>query len=579
MVPLATGLPPSSMSISTEFRKTPVAINDRAGGRLLEGRRTLILRLTLATLTIAWFAFLGERALYDPDEGRYAEIPREMLQGTDWLTPHLNDLVYLEKPPLQYWMTAISFRLFGESETAARLATGIAGYLSLVIVFLLGRRLWGNAAGVEAVFLTGASALFVLLAHQLTLDMLLSFWLLACLACFLLAQLNAHRDRRCRHWMLGSWTAMALAVLTKGLVAVLLPAATLILYALWQRDRDVLRRLYIRWGLPVFLVIAVPWFALAARANRGFIHFFFVREHLQRFLTPIEHRSEPGWFFMAVMGVGILPWLPQALAALARTWRLGEPRGQFDPVRVLWVWIVFTFLFFSLSDSKLIPYVLPIVAPLALLCASRRIQDNRVSVVIGSMLSLIAGIALIAYADGAWQSRKHLNLAPSMQGGLAVTAALLCGASVVSLALAMRDGNSTRAQRTLCVGWLFTSFAVLVAGAQVQTLFSARDLAAQLRLMVTAETPIYSVQMYDQSLAFYLQRPVTLVDYRDEFAFGLDRTPQLGIADLQQFSDRWRDLDEGYAVMRVGTEDLLRRQGLPMREIASFANRVVMSRR
>src|SRR6202048_4812121 len=96
--------------------------------------------------TVLWFALLGQRPLFDPDEGRYAEIPREMLSGGDWVIPHLNGLVYLEKPPLQYWLTALAFRGFGMNEFTARLCTGLAGYLSLVTVFFFGRKLWGPDA-------------------------------------------------------------------------------------------------------------------------------------------------------------------------------------------------------------------------------------------------------------------------------------------------------------------------------------------------------------------------------------------------------------------------------------------------
>jgi len=135
---------------------------------------------------------LAGRPLYEPDEGRYAEVPREMSSGGDWVIPHLNALAYLEKPPLQYWLTALVYRGFGRERIHRSLEHGLAGYLSLTTIFLLGVRLWGFEAGLRALLYTSASALFVLLGHQLTLDMLLSFTLLASLGCFLLAQ--ARRD-------------------------------------------------------------------------------------------------------------------------------------------------------------------------------------------------------------------------------------------------------------------------------------------------------------------------------------------------------------------------------------------------
>src|SRR5580692_11270380 len=199
-------------------------------------RKSWLLGAAAILCTVVWFVLLAQRPMLDPDEGRYAEIPREMLSGGDWVIPHLNALVYLEKPPLQYWLTALAFRSLGQSEFAARLCTGLAGYLSVAAVFFVARRLWGFEAGVRAFSFLSASSLFVLLGHQMTLDMLLSFFLTASLGCFLMAQAGRETGSGWRRWMLGCWAAMAFAVLTKGLIGVLIPAAAAGVYAAWQRD-------------------------------------------------------------------------------------------------------------------------------------------------------------------------------------------------------------------------------------------------------------------------------------------------------------------------------------------------------
>jgi 4-amino-4-deoxy-L-arabinose transferase-like glycosyltransferase len=540
--------------------------------------RAWVLGVVLVCVTALWFATLGTRSLYDPDEGRYAEIPHEMLQSGDWVIPHLDGLVYLEKPPLQYWLTALTFHWFGESELTARLWTGLAGFLSLLIVFFLGRQLWGMQAGLNALLLTAASALFVLLGHQLTLDMLLSLWLLAGLACFLLAQSQRNDRRALRAWMLGCWAAMALAVLTKGLIGVIAPGMTLLLYLLWQGDRRVLRELNLRWGLPLFILLTAPWFVLAARANSEFLRFFIVREHFQRFLTPIEHRSEPWWFFIIVLALGILPWLPNAVATLGTTWRRNTPKGQFDPRRVLWAWCVFIFVFFSFSDSKLIPYVLPVIPALALLCASRADGNSRLTVLTGAGLSIGAGIAMVAVAFSAATNSKIGAVAFQVRGTVTLIGGFLAAAALVSAAMALQKRHQA-AMTTLCLAWFFASFGVLLAAAEAQPLFSAKDLAAELRATDHSDAPVFSVQLYDQSLTYYLGRPVVLVDYRDEFALGLDQEPSRGIATLREFADRWRDLQQGYAIMRPKTRDLLLGTGLPMREVARVRNRVIVSRR
>jgi 4-amino-4-deoxy-L-arabinose transferase-like glycosyltransferase len=547
--------------------------------RLNRGQLILI----AVTLTILWFALLAWRPLYDPDEGRYAEIPREMAAGGDWLIPHLDGLIYLEKPPLQYWLTAATFRAFGQSEFTARLWTGIAGYASLIMVFFVGSRLWGVRAGQTALLLTGASTLFDLLAHQLTLDMVLSACLLASLACFLMAESDASSggaaSGRARKWMLGCWAAMALAMLTKGLIGVLVPAATLAIYLLWNRDFGVLRRLNIRWGLPLFTLIAAPWFVMAARANSAFLHFFFIREHFQRFLTPIEHRSEPWWYFAPVLAVGILPWLAQAVRALIQPLRSPAPRRSFDPARVLWAWSVFVLVFFSTSDAKLIPYILPALPALALLASvPTPPQQTRRELVIGGLLSLAACAGVLGYASGTWITESARPLMEQLRPVLMGTVTVLTLAGSGCLALTKRR-RLDAALAVLCGGWFLASASVLIAANGAQRFFSAKDAALALNSLDPATADVFSVQTYEQSFAFYARRTVILVDYRDEFTLGLTQEPQRGIASLDDFSARWTSLSDGYAIMPPLTRDTLRDRGLPMHEIARFPNSVLMRRR
>lgn len=551
-------------------------------------RKSWMLGAGAALCTVLWFALLARRPLFEPDEGRYAEIPREMLSGGGWVIPHLNGLVYLEKPPLQYWFTALCFRALGETEFSARLCTGLAGFLTLAIVFLVGRYLWGSRAGMRAVLYTSASTLFVLLGHQLTLDMLLSFFLTAALACFLAAQARRDDPGQGRPWMLGCWGAMALAVLTKGLVGVVIPGAALGAYMVWQRDWTVLRRLSARWGLPLFTVIAAPWFVLAARANPQFLRFFFVREHFQRFLTTIEHRTEPWWFFVPVLVVGIMPWLPQAGCALIGTLKQRIPRGRFDAARLLAAWCVFVMVFFSASDSKLIPYILPVIPALALLCAGRRDGDSRGSLLAGAFLSLAAALAMLVYASGGWNRVESMELLmrirPMLMGtGVVLGAGALAGAACALKARPRAEAAAFAGLTALCGAWFLGSAGILVAANGAQALYSAKDVALELRRASApaglAGVPVFAVQAYQQSLPFYLRRTVTLVDYRDEFDLGLTQNPHDGIATLQQFGRVWQELGAGFAVMRPGTRDRLSGLGVPMREVAQFPERVIVSRR
>lgn len=197
-----------------------------------------------ALIVLIWFATLSSRPLFNPDEGRYAEIPREILSGGDWVIPHLNGLAYIEKPPLQYWATALSLRVFGQGEFGARCYTALCALGTLLGVWWVARRLWSLAAAWRAAAVLCSMGLFVVLGQLLTLDMSLTLYMTWALGGFLLAQAGgggsaggaAPGRSGERRWMLIAWVATALGVLTKGLVAAAIPAAVLVLYSVLARD-------------------------------------------------------------------------------------------------------------------------------------------------------------------------------------------------------------------------------------------------------------------------------------------------------------------------------------------------------
>ena len=265
--------------------------------------------LVFVAIAIAWFAMLDVRVLLHPDEGRYAEIAREMAVSGDWLTPRLNGLKYFEKPPLQYWVTAAAFNVFEIDEWTARLAPALAGFLAILLVGFTAQRMAGPDAGIYAALVLAGSIFQVALSHYVTLDAVLEFWLTAGLCAFLLAQRDGLTWKEQRGFMLLAYAAIAGATLTKGLVALVIPAATLVLYTLVTRDTGPWKRLHAVPGVALFFALTAPWFLLVSAANPEFAQFFFIHEHFERFLTT-EHRRTGGWYyFIPLFLFGILPWL------------------------------------------------------------------------------------------------------------------------------------------------------------------------------------------------------------------------------------------------------------------------------
>ncbi len=588
-----------------------------------------------AWLTVLWLATLTTRPLFNPDEGRYAEIPREMVQGGDWVIPHLNGLAYAEKPPLQYWATAVSYRVFGVTEFAARLYSSLCALGTIVAVWLAARRLWGPEAAIRAAAVIGGMVMFVVLGQLLTLDMSLTFYMTVSLAAFLLAQ----RSARPQPLMLLAWAATALGVLTKGLVAAAIPAAVLILYSLYSRDFDPWRRLCLRWGLPLLLAITVPWHLLAERRLSDFLQFYFVHEHFARYLTPVSDRQESWWFFGWVFLAGTVPWTLPALRVLAGGWRRARGGsggvgvvvgggdvgrdGEFLPVLFLWIWVVFIVVFFSLSDSKLMPYILPAMPALALSIAAlpgpSLARDFQFTAVLTLLTGVGLGIASLNWPRVVASSDRSAYFLP-LAKPVGQVALLLAVSGAFVLARRAPDATgagtrtgtltgtqtgtptgpetgtptgsqtksqagttaqaqgATRAAVFLGVGWSLSWLLLVRAAALVAPIYSGVDLAAAIPA-ADRDAPLYSVQTYDQTLPFYLGRTVTLVAYRGELDFGLRHAPGAEITDVADFVRLWSLQPRAFAVMEKTMFDDLTNRGVPMRVLARNVNRVLVARR
>lgn len=542
------------------------------------GRGSLLLLLTL--LAVAWFGTLGHRQLINPDEARYAEIAREMLASGDWLTPRLNDLKYFEKPALQYWATATAFTLFGEHEWTARLWSALCGFCGLLVTAFAALRLWGRSAAFHAGGVLTGSLLWVVTAHINTLDMGVSFFLASAIFCFVLAQRDAATARETRNYMWLGWLALGLAILNKGLIGVVLPAATLVLYTIWQRDLAIWRKLHLLSGLALLLTITAPWFIAVSLANPEFAHFFFIHEHFERFLTKVHDRYQPMWYFIPILLVGMSPWLTLMFATL-RDAVQQEPEKKFQPRRFLLLWCLVVFAFFSASSSKLPTYILPLFPAVAALIGAysaglgaRKPQGllwHALPVaLLGAGLLLLAPLVLQKASDPA-RIELYAAYLPWLRSASA--ALLLGGLLGVFLARAARPQASMLS--LACGGMLFAQLVLLGHNSLAPTNSSAQ-LAASIRDQVSPEAPFFSVYMYDQGLPFYLRRSLTVVAFRGELAFGMQQEPHKSIPDLAGFEQAWRAAPDAWAVIEASAYNQFQAEGWPMLVVARDVRRVVV---
>ncbi|MYM98039.1 glycosyltransferase family 39 protein [Duganella vulcania] len=537
----------------------------------------------LAAFIIVWLYVLGVRSLVPPDEGRYAEMAREMFTTGDWITTRLNGIKYFEKPPLQTWMNAASFAVFGLGEWQARLWTGLCGLGGVILTGYAGNRVFGARAGFYAALALGSSLFWVASGQIDSLDMSLSGMMTIVLCAVILAQRDGATDSARRNWMLVCWAGMALAVLAKGLIGLVLPGAVLVLYSALSGDIAIWKRLHLGKGLLLFFAIATPWFVLVAQRNPEQPYFFFVHEHWERFFLKTHHREGAWYYFFVMLVPGIVPWLgvlPQALWGAVRR----ERNGVFQPKLMLLIWAVFIFFFFSYSSSKLPGYILPIFPALALLIGVYLETASRSSRMIAAGLLVLIGVAGVAAVPQmvtmAVRHREETALLEAYQPWVLMAGIVAAAGG----ALALLHARHLRRDLTVLTMALagFASTQLILAGFEPYgKMRSGKAVALKMLPELKPDTRIYSVTTYEQSMTFYLRRTVVLVDYWDEFTFGLRQQPELSIPTVDEFVVQWNaHTKQGVKALAILSPEKyqdLKDDGLPMRVVAEDTRRVVVA--
>jgi len=346
----------------------------------------------LPALTLFTFFFLlGSRSLNEPDEGRYSEIAREMIETGDWLVPHLWYLPHLDKPPMTYWLVAASMKLFGQNEWAARLPAALAGISGVWVVFLLGSSIGGRRVGFWSAVILQSSLLFFVMSRMLTPDILLTQFVAWAVYFFWQSWQAANAECGARSaeffkWHLAGWTAIALGFLTKGPLALAIPLVAFATLAIFRR-REASGKILLAGffaGFALFLALAAPWFLAVFQRVPQSAHYMILGQAAGHLLgTTIKNRPGNPFYFFGILAAGLLPWT----FLLGWLWRrspvskseIRNPKSEIskDGWLLLNVWAVFTFALFSFSHAKLPAYILPIFPALAVMLALRFFGEGR----------------------------------------------------------------------------------------------------------------------------------------------------------------------------------------------------------
>jgi 4-amino-4-deoxy-L-arabinose transferase-like glycosyltransferase len=515
--------------------------------------------IVLCLSCCSFFLFLGRSGLIEPDEGRYSEIPREMLEKGDFITPTLNYVHYFEKPPLHYWLNILSFKLFGLNEFAARFTGALAGLLTVLLVYHTARKLFGRRTGILSAFILGTSTGFIAQSRINLTDMTLTFFLSAALCCFIIAAVE-HEKRKGLYYNL-FFVFTALAVLTKGLIGIVFPIGIICLYLLIGRRWHLLKEMKFVSGSMIFVLFSVPWFVLVSLRNPGFAHFFFIREHLQRYTTTIHGHYQPFWYFIPILLLTMLPW---SFYIARAAWKAHRERCSPDGERLAYMvlWAAFVFLFFSASQSKLIPYILPVFPPLAILVGkmfSDYLDTKEETPFVFEHIIMVSSLFFVAVLIALYPHVREFGPQIAATGLVRPTSSLLTKPPLISptggiffscLALGMASSAWIACRKkdifVLFIGLGLCSYILEIAGPQLfreglEYRKSSRELALMARKFASEGSRVASFG-YDQSLPFYTGRRTIVVGSKGELEFGSTQGNQSAwFIDEAEFLKLWQE--------------------------------------
>jgi 4-amino-4-deoxy-L-arabinose transferase-like glycosyltransferase len=472
---------------------------------------------------VLFFARLGDLPLIDPDEGRNAEVAREMAESGAWVVPTFNGIPYLDKPALYFRMVALSFNAFGRTETAARLPSALSAAVLVGIMFAFCRRLYGERTAALTVIVLATTPLVVGFARLVIFDMPLALFMSGAILAGYLAEEDPASARR--RWLLLGAVSSAVATLIKGPVGFLVPGAVLTVFHLVERRPRALRRMLAPANLLLFLAIVLPWFGALVYAHPEFVHYGLVEETLSRYLTTTFRRTEPVYYYGPVLLLVLYPWsllLPEAVMAAWRN-RARWTRGD----RFFIVWAVAVIIFFSSSQSKRPGYILPGLIALAVLIG--RLFDHALAgpesrpvrlILRGTLgvalLSVVAAGALSLNLAGPDRLQDLLDFESNEFGRLQPDMGILV-VSLVGTAIAAAAVRVWRDVRLAVAVFALPAILFLSVGFGTAARYAEASSARALARAIPPLPPgaiVACLECFAVGLPFYVGQPVTYITQR-----------------------------------------------------------------
>ncbi|MFZ9035568.1 MAG: phospholipid carrier-dependent glycosyltransferase [Francisellaceae bacterium] len=478
--------------------------------------------IIITIVMIAAFCLYGVPTFFTPDEGRYAEIAREMVISHNYLVPHLDGVVYFEKPPLIYWLTAFFLKLFGFNIWAARLVNPVLSLIGVIMVYWVTRLVFTNRrVALWAALISGTSILYGIVGRYLSMDAGVSFFLTATMLCFWASQKYPQHYLKSSIWLLFAFIFAGCAVMSKGLIGIVFPMMIIGIWVIvtgrWRLLGDI--RLYL--GLVIVAIISVPWIPLVNQQYPQFAYYYVVVQQILRYATDEQGREMSKLVYLGIFIFGFFPWygfLPQAIKQGYIHFR---QRTQYADDWFLLIWGASIFLFFAFSKSILAGYLAPTIVPFAILMARHldRIIDRPVfsSATKASIIAGIAFFALLALAS------IILPFIPQFFVYFPELSALFFPAAFICLIITILSWIYLKRQNLKAIMMLFVIAMIFVlnlgySGAQYFSQKSVKPLTTILKPLLKShpQAVVANFGGYFYDAPFYLNRLTWIVGFEGE---------------------------------------------------------------
>lgn len=462
-----------------------------------------LLLLFLGLLTYSFF--LGGHPLLVPDEGRYSEIAREMVANHQYMTPQLNSFNFFDKPILFYWLQAVAFNIFGIHIWVTRLIPMLFGISGALIVYNISAYVFNRqSAWLAALFLL-SSPLYFGIAHFANLDIEVAVWITASLSFFLRSYRPNTHDFHAG-WLYAAYAAAGAAILTKGLMGIVFPIMIIGLWICITNQWQLVLRMRLMSGLSLVCAIVLPWFIFMQWQYPHFFNYFFYQQQFLRYTNLTFNNPQPTWYYVVTVFTGMLPWSLFLYGAYKHCWRT-----RCNTTWFLMLWPLIILVFFSIPQSKLIGYIIPVLPPLAILIGHYYPLASAKSKQITGwifLLPIAIGSVILCFIPMAWLNQYGITSALKwliVSAGIVIASALF-----YSLRFRLQQLSATLIIAGLvCFNILLTSYSLLTP--QVfATYFPIYSLVSQLKPALT-NSQVVMYYNYYQDLPFYLQKTVIFV--------------------------------------------------------------------